>query len=76
MKRVDGLQPRKLRQYGLHFVCKRFLRVLDFSGIERSDSRNFKAGADDGGETSLCAAEDNVEQICARWHRLDVPERS
>lgn len=63
MKRVNCVEPRKLRQYAVQFFCKRLLRILYFSRIERPDARYFEARADDCGETSLCAAEDNVEEV-------------
>jgi hypothetical protein len=68
---MNSLEPRKLGQYSVQFLCKRLLRILYFSGIERPNARNFKARANDCGETSLRAAEDNVEEVCPRWDRLD-----
>ena len=71
---MNRIESWKLSEYRFQFLCEGLLCVLDFSGIECSDARNFKAWSNDGGKSSLGTTEDNIEKICASRNRLDVLE--
>ena len=75
MKRMNRIQSRKLRQYSVQFLRKRFLSVLHFSGIKRTNSRDLEPRADNRGKTSLCATKHNVEEVGPIWDGIDVFER-
>jgi hypothetical protein len=67
-ERVDILKFRKAVQDRLEFLRKRFGRVLDFAGVECSDSRNLEAGANLCGQPPLGPAQDNVQKLLGVWH--------
>ena len=55
-----------------NFFCEGLLCVSDFSCIKSSYSTDFESRSDLSGEASLGAAQHDIQEFLARWHRLYV----
>lgn len=72
MKWVNVLKSWEAIEDSLEFLCELLCREFDFADVKSSDSGDLETSTDLGGQSSLGATEDDVEELGVGWNWSNV----